>query len=122
MPWFLAVLLPALTMGAWASEREQGTEELLLTLPLSALDALLGKFLAVVSYFTIALVCSLSNVVVLAWLGNPDPGLMFANYFGWWLSGLAFAALGILASVLVSLPAIGSIVLNEKGRRSTSPE
>jgi ABC-2 type transport system permease protein len=109
MPWFLAVLLPALTMGAWASEREQGTEELLLTLPLSALDALIGKFLAVASYFTIALVCSLSNVVVLAWLGNPDPGLMFANYFGWWLAGLAFAALGILSSVLVSLPAVAFV-------------
>ena len=55
MPWFLAVLLPALAMGAWASERDSGTVELLLTLPLSIADAVLGKFLAVAAYFTIAL-------------------------------------------------------------------
>ncbi len=110
MPGFLAVLLPALAMGAWASEREQGTEELLLTMPLSILDAILGKYLAVVGYFTIALACSLSNVIVLCWLGTPDFGLIFANYFGWWLAGLVFAALGVLASVVVGLPAIAFVL------------
>ncbi len=110
MPLFLVVLLPALAMGAWATEREQGTEELLLTMPLSIADALLGKYFAVVGYFTIALLCSLSNIVVLAWLGTPDWGLVFANYAGWWFAGLAFAALGLLASVLVAIPAIAFVV------------
>ena len=110
MPLFLVVLLPALSMGAWATEREQGTEELLLTMPLSILDALLGKYLAVVAYFTIALLCSLSNIIVLAWLGTPDWGLVFANYAGWWFAGLAFGALGLLASVLVAIPAIAFVV------------
>jgi ABC-2 type transport system permease protein len=110
MPWFLAVLLPALAMGSWAREREQGTEELLLTLPLSVSDALIGKFFAVGSYFTIALACSLSNVLALAWLGSPDLGLVFANYLGWWLAGLSFAAVGIFASVLVTVPAIAFVV------------
>ncbi|MBA3707908.1 MAG: Gldg family protein [Planctomycetes bacterium] len=111
MPWFLAVLLPALAMGSWASEREQGTEELLLTLPLSILDAVLGKFFAVATYFTIALaLCALSTVSALAWLGNPDVGLMFANFIGWWLAGLAFVSLGVLASVIVGIPAIAFVV------------
>lgn len=110
MPLFLVVLLPALAMGAWATEREQGTEELLLTMPLSIVDALLGKYLAVVAYFTIAMACSLSNIIVLAWLGTPDWGLVFANYAGWWFAGLAFAALGLLASVLVAIPAIAFVV------------
>ena len=110
MPVFLAVLLPALAMGAWASEREQGTEELLLTMPLSILDAITGKWLAVVAYFTIALLCSLSNVFVLAWLGTPDWGLILANYAGWWFAGLVFAALGVLASVVVGLPAIAFVL------------
>jgi ABC-2 type transport system permease protein len=111
MPWFLAVLLPALAMGAWASEREQGTEELLLTLPLSIFDAVLGKFLAVGTYYTIALgLCALSIVAALAWLGNPDIGLMIANFAGWWLAGLAFVSLGVLASVLVGVPAIAFVV------------
>jgi len=110
MPWLLALLLPALAMNAWAQERESGTEELLLTMPLSLVDAVLGKYLAVAGYFTIALVCSLSNVVVLKWLGDPDVGLLFANYLGWWMAGLAFAAWGLAASVLVPMPIIAFLV------------
>ncbi|MBA2482081.1 MAG: Gldg family protein [Planctomycetes bacterium] len=111
MPWFLAVLLPALAMGAWASEREQGTEELLLTLPLSIFDAVAGKFFAVATYYTLTLgLCALSIVTALAWLGNPDLGLMIANFTGWWLAGLAFVSLGVLASVLVGVPAIAFVV------------
>ena len=110
MPGYLAVLLPALAMGAWASEREQGTEELLLTMPLSVFDAVLGKWLAIAAYFTIALLCSLSNVGVLAWLGTPDWGLVLANYLGWWIAGLVFASLGLLSSVVVGLPAIAFVL------------
>ena len=60
-------------MGSWASERELGTEEQVLTLPLSETDALVGKWLAVSTYFTVALLCSLSNVAVLmrpGWAGH----------------------------------------------------
>lgn len=110
MPWLLVILLPALAMGSWATERELGTEELLLTLPLGILDAVLGKFLAVVGYFTIALLCSLTNLVVLSWLGTPDIGLIIANYAGWWLAGVAFAGLGVLASVQVGMPAIAFVI------------
>ena len=76
MPWLFVVLVPAVSMGAWASERELGTDEQLLTLPVSELDVLLGKWLAIVSYFTVALVCSLTNVWVLSSLGEPDIGLV----------------------------------------------
>jgi ABC-2 type transport system permease protein len=110
MPWLLVVLLPTLSMGAWASERELGTEEQLLTLPMRALDALLGKWLGVASYFTLALLCTLSNVIVLRWLGSPDPGMIAASYLGWWLIGLVFAALGVLASALVPLPAVAFVI------------
>jgi ABC-2 type transport system permease protein len=110
MPLLLAILLPALAMGAWASERDQGTEEMLLTMPLSIFDAVTGKYLAVASYFSIALFCSLSAVCVLFWLGNPDAGLLFANFLGWWLAGLVFAAWGLLASVMVSMPAIAFVL------------
>lgn len=108
--WMLAVLLPALGMGAWASERDHGTEEHLLTLPLSPLDALIGKWAAVAIFFTIALACTLSHVFVIAWLGSPDWGLVFANYLGWWLAGLAFAGIAVLASTLVSLPAVAFVL------------
>ncbi|MCZ7648361.1 MAG: hypothetical protein M5U26_24400 [Planctomycetota bacterium] len=110
MPWLLVVLLPALGMGAWASERELGTEEQLLTLPLTVSDALLGKWLGVTAYWTLALACSLSVVGVLAWLGEPDYGLIFSNYVGWWCAGLLFGAASVLASSLVGLPAIAFVL------------
>jgi ABC-2 type transport system permease protein len=110
MGWLLCVLLPALGMGAWSAERDHGTEEHLLTLPLSPFDALLGKWLAVSVFFTIALACTLSHVIVVAWLGTPDWGLVACNYAGWWLAGLAFAGIAVLASTLVSMPAVAFVI------------
>ncbi|MCW8132738.1 MAG: Gldg family protein [Planctomycetota bacterium] len=111
MPWMLVVLLPALAMGSWASERELGTEEQLFTLPMTVGDALIGKWLGVVTFFTLALAIGMANTVIwIGQLGAPDFGLLFANFAGWWLAGLAFASLSILASSLVALPAIGFVL------------
>jgi ABC-2 type transport system permease protein len=110
MPWLLVVLLPALGMGSWATERELGTEEQLLTLPMSVFDVLLGKWLGVVSYFTVALIFSLFLVRRVCDLGHPDLGLLFANYAGWWFAGLVFAAVSVFASTLVALPAIAFVL------------
>ncbi len=110
MPLLLMVFVPTLAMAAWAGEREQGTEELLLTMPVSILDALLGKFLAVVAFFTLALAFNLSHLAFLAYLGSPDWGLILANLFGWWVAGVAFISLGLLASALVAHQAIAFVL------------
>ncbi|HLA83195.1 MAG TPA: Gldg family protein [Thermoguttaceae bacterium] len=108
-PLTMLLLIPAITMGLWAGERRDGTDELLLTMPGSDLDIVLGKYLAAVAIYTTSLLFAL---VPCYWLLNQlastgrglaltpaiDVGLFLATFFGFWLMGLAALGLGMVAS------------------------
>jgi ABC-2 type transport system permease protein len=100
LPLLLAFFLPALSMRLWAEERKSKTVELLFTLPIRPLQAVLGKYLAALALFGLFLACTLPIPVMLEVLGTPDRGAILAGYLGLALFGALFLAIGGLCSAL----------------------
>ncbi|MBW3539793.1 MAG: Gldg family protein [Planctomycetes bacterium] len=109
-PLLLVFLIPAITMTTWADEKKLGTDELLFTLPATDLEILLAKYLSVATVYTTVLVFSAPVVVTLAFVGNPDWGLVLSNYLGYWLAGISLLSAGMFASSLTSSPTVSFIL------------
>ncbi|MEP6881318.1 MAG: ABC transporter permease subunit [Dokdonella sp.] len=94
LPWLYLFLVPAVSMRLWSEERKSGTIELLLTLPITMWQAVMGKFLAAWFFIGIALALTFPLWITVNYLGAPDNGVIFASYLGAWLMAGAFLAIG----------------------------
>jgi ABC-2 type transport system permease protein len=97
-PWLYLVLIPAISMRLWAEERNSGSIELLMTLPITLGQAVLGKFLAAWVFAGIALLLTFPVWVTVNYLGSPDNGAIFAAYFGSFLMAGGFLSIGMCLS------------------------
>src|SRR5271170_6777174 len=84
-PWLYLVLIPAISMRLWAEERSSGSIELLMTLPVTLWQAVVGKFLAAWVFAGIALALTFPVWITVNYLGSPDNGAIVAAYLGSWL-------------------------------------
>ena len=84
-PWLYLFLVPAIAMRLWSEERKSGTIELLLTLPVTRWQAVLGKFLAAWLFTGLALVLTFPLWITVNVLGSPDNGVILSSYVGSWL-------------------------------------
>ncbi len=100
LPFFLIFFIPAVSMRLWAEDKRTGTFELLMTLPMKARDVMLGKYLAALAFYLIALAGTLPLVVMVAALGNPDMGAIWSGYIGSILLGGLYLGIGTFTSGL----------------------
>jgi len=99
-PWIFLFLVPAVAMRLWAEERRTGTIELLLTLPVTLAEAIVGKFLAAWLFVGVALLLTFPMVLTVIYLGNPDMGAIICGYFGSFLMAGAYLSVGSMTSVM----------------------
>ncbi|MFN8948725.1 MAG: ABC transporter permease subunit [Alphaproteobacteria bacterium] len=109
-PWVYLFLLPAISMRLWAEESRAGTIELLMTLPVPVMAAVLGKFIAAWLFAGIALSMTFPMWITVNFLGAPDNGVILASYIGSWLMAGAYLAIGSAVSSMTNNQVIAFVV------------
>lgn len=114
-PWLFLVLMPAIGMRLWAEERRSGTIELLITLPVTNTQLVVGKFLASWVFTLIALILTMPIWITVNILGDPDNNVILISYIGSWFMAGAFLALTSCLSVLTKNQVIAFIISSISG-------
>ena len=109
-PWLYLFLVPAISMRLWAEERKTGSIELLMTMPITAWQAVLGKFLAAWAFTGIALALTFPMWITVNYLGNPDNGAILAGYLGSMLMAGGFLAIGACLSATTRNQVIAFVI------------
>ena len=109
-PWLYLFLVPAVGMRLWSEERRMGTMELLLTFPITAWQAIVGKFLASWLFLLLALALTFPVWITVNYLGNPDNGVIFAGYVGSFLMAGAYLAISCMTSAITRNQVVSFII------------
>jgi ABC-2 type transport system permease protein len=109
-PWLYLFLVPAVGMRMWSEERRLGTIELLLTMPVTAWQAIIGKFLAAWIVIGLALTLTFPVWITVNYLGSPDNGVIFASYLGSFLMAGAYLAITAMTSAMTRSQVVAFIV------------
>ncbi len=109
-PWLYLFLVPAVGMRLWSEERRLGTLELLLTMPITTWQAIVGKFLASWLFLALALVLTFPVAITVNWLGDPDNGVIFAGYVGSLMLAGSYLAVSCMTSSMTRNQVISFIL------------
>jgi len=110
LPILFAFIVPAVTMRLFSEELNTGSYELLMTLPVSVRDVVIGKFAAAVAFVGLMLVPTLSYGIFISFYGDLDWGPVIGGYAGAVLLGAAFASVGLFASSLTRNQIVAFII------------
>lgn len=110
IPVFFVFYLPAIAMRSLAEERRTGTYELLMTLPISEAEIVLGKFLAALMFLVVTLLMTGAYPILVIVLGAPDPGPLLGGYLGLVLAGSSVLALSVMTSAWTSSQIVAYIL------------
>jgi ABC-2 type transport system permease protein len=109
-PWLYLFLVPAAGMRLWSEERRLGTMELLLTMPITAWQAIVGKFIASWLFLALALFLTFPVVCTVKFLGPADLGVIFAGYVGSALLAGGYLAVTCMTSAMTRNQVISFIL------------
>ena len=109
-PWLYLFLVPAVGMRMWSEERRLGTMELLLTMPITTWQAIVGKFLASWLFLGLALALTFPVVVTVNYMGSPDNGIIASGYVGSLLLSGTYLAVSCMTSAMTRNQVISFIV------------
>ena len=109
-PWLYLFLVPAAGMRLWSEERRLGTMELLLTMPVTAWQAIVGKFLASWAFLLLALILTFPVVCTVNYLGHADNGVIFCGYLASFLLAGAYLSVSSMTSAMTRNQVVSFIV------------
>ncbi|HEY4989450.1 MAG TPA: ABC transporter permease [Opitutaceae bacterium] len=109
-PWLFLFIVPAVGMRLWSEEKRSGTSELLFTLPVTTLEAVIGKFLAGWAFLALAVVLSFPMALTIGYLGSPDWGVVVTSYLGAILMAGGFLGVCSLTSAFTKNQVVSFVV------------